>query len=389
MREHAEVIVVGGGIVGSCVALFLAREATDVVVVEKDPTYERSSTSRSAAAIRQQFRLGVNVAMSRFGHEFYSALGDVGFVPRGYLVLATHEAMPRLEAAHRNQLAHGAAVDLLDARGLRDRFPWIEGDDVAGATFGTDGEGWLDPVAALTKVRAGAAKRGATFVEGEVTAIDVDAGRVDLADGRSLRCDHVVDAAGPGAASIAALAGVTIPVEPRKRTVCVFRSATRIDGFPHLVDPTVAGRGLYVRPYDDVYMAVIAPSPERDPATYDLEPDTYLFDEVIRDALARRVRGFEDAALVRAWAGHYEMNTFDQNALVGPHPDVDGFWLACGFSGHGFMHAPAAARGIAELIVRGRYESIDLSPFSPARIAEGRKLDDVQPSEVREEGAGI
>ncbi|MDQ4125482.1 MAG: FAD-binding oxidoreductase, partial [Actinomycetota bacterium] len=191
-----------------------------------------------------------------------------------------------------------------------------------------------------------------------------------------------------GAGAVAELAGVTVPVEPRKRTVCLFR-APAIEGFPNLVDPTVAGRGLYVRPYGEHYMAVTAPPPERDPATRDLEPDTYLFDEVIRDALARRVRGFEDAELVRAWAGHYEMNTFDQNAIVGPHPEVDGFWLACGFSGHGFMHAPAAGRGLTEMITKGSFETIDLSDFSLARIAEGRRLDDVQPSEARAEGAGI
>lgn len=388
MEREGEVVVVGGGIVGSCVAWFLTRAGLDVVVVERDPSYERSSTSRSAAAIRQQFHLGVNVAMSRFGHDFYSRLGDVGFVERGYLVLATAEGVPRLRSAHANQLANGASVDFLDADGLRERFPWLKGDDVAAATYGTAGEGWLDPSAALTKVRDGS---GAEHVEDEVIGIDVEGSRVTrvhLRGSGSVACRHVVDAAGGGAAAVAELAGATIPVEPRKRTVCVFR-APAVDGFPNLVDPTVAGRGLYVRPYGDLYMAVTAPPPERDPATGDLEPDTYLFDEVIRDALARRVHGFEDAELVRAWAGHYEMNTFDQNAIVGPHPDVDGLWLACGFSGHGFMHAPAAARGITELITKGRFETIDLSDFSLSRIAAGRRLDDVQPSEARAEGAGI
>lgn len=388
MRSRAEVVVVGGGIVGSCVAWFLTRAGREVVVVERDPTYERSSTARSAAAIRRQFHLGVNVAMSGFGYDFYSALGDVGFVERGYLVLATAEGVPRLEAAHRNQLENGASVDLLQGDALHERFPWLKGEDVAAATFGTAGEGWLDPVTALTKVREGS---GAEVVHDELTGIDGEGGRVArvvLRERGTIECEHVVDAAGAGAGAVAELAGITIPVEPRKRTVCVF-NAPRIDGFPNLVDPTVAGRGLYVRPYGDLYMAVTAPPPERDPATRDLEPDVYLFDEVIRDALARRVRGFENAELVRAWAGHYEMNTFDQNAIVGAHPDVDGLWLACGFSGHGFMHAPAAARGIAELITRGRYETIDLSGFSLSRIAEGRRLDDVQPSEARAEGAGI
>lgn len=392
MAERTDVVVVGGGIVGSCCGLFLARAGLAVTDVEKDPTFERSSTSRSAAAIRQQFHLGVNVAMSRFGYEFYTGLGDVGFVGRGYLVLATPDGSARLAAAHRNQLARGAQVELLDAGALRARFPWLKGDDVGAATFGTGGEGWFDPLAALAKVRAAAIAAGARFVSDEVTGIDHDGGvveRVRLASGATIECRHVVDAAGPGAAAVARLAGVELPVEPRKRTVCVFRPRERVEDFPNLVDPTVAGRGLYVRPYGGLYIAVTAPPPEHDPATFDLEPDVYLFDDVIRYALARRVRGFEDAELVRAWAGHYEMNAFDQNAIVGAHPDVDGLWFACGFSGHGVMHAPAAARGIAELISVGRFEAIDLSPFAFERIAQGRRLDDVQPSEARADTAGI
>lgn len=384
-------VVVGGGIVGSCTALFLARAGVAVTVVEKDPAYERASTGRSASAVRQQFHLGVNVAMSRFGYDFYRALGDIGFVERGYLVLAAPDAVPRLEAAHRDQLANGAQVELLRPADLTERFPWLKADDLGAATFGTGGEGWFDPRSALSEVRAAAVTAGARYVHDEVTGIDVQEERVAgvrLASGDRIACQHVVNAAGPAAAEVASFAGVRIPVEPRKRTVCVFR-AGRIDGFPNLVDPTVAGRGLYVRPHDDAYMAVISPPPERDPATFDLEPDTYLFDVFIRDALARRVRGFEDAELVRAWAGHYEMNTFDQNAIVGGHPGLAGLWFACGFSGHGVMHAPAAGRGIAELIAGGRYETIDLSPFSLERIARGCRLDDVQPSEARTERAGI
>lgn len=385
------VVVVGGGIVGSCVAWFCGRAGLDVVVVEKDPSYERGSTGRSASAIRQQFHLGVNVAMSRFGYDFYSQLGDIGFVARGYLVLAAHDAVARLEAAHRHQLAHRAEVELLDAAALHDRFPWLKTDGIGAATFGTGGEGWFDPMAALARVRAGAMEEGARYVTGEVSGIDVEGGRVRrvrLDSGGRIDCEHVVDAAGARAADVAALVGARIPVEPRKRTVCVF-AAEPIGRFPNLVDPTVAGRGLYLRPYDDHYMGVISPPPERDPATLGLEPDDFLFDELIRPALARRVRGFEDARLVRTWAGHYEMNTFDQNAIIGAHPRVDGFWFACGFSGHGVMHAPAAGRGISELIAGGGYATIDLSPFSVERIGEGRRLDDVQPSEARAEEAGI
>ncbi|HEX2296478.1 MAG TPA: FAD-binding oxidoreductase, partial [Actinomycetota bacterium] len=294
---------------------------------------------------------------------------------------------------HRDQLAHGAEVELLDERALDERFPWLNADGIGAATFGTGGEGWFDPAAALRKVQEEATALGARFVADEVVAIRTSDDRVrsvELRTGGSIECGHVVDAAGPAAAAVAGLAGATIPVEPRKRTVSLFRPGTEIEDFPNLVDPTVEGRGLYVRPYrDGLYMAVIAPRPERDPATFDQEPDTYLWDEIVRAAVGRRVRGFEDAELVGGWAGHYEMNTFDQNAILGPHPAVDGFWLACGFSGHGVMHAPAAGRGIAELITRGAYEALDLSPFSYDRIERGHALDDVQPSEARVQRAGV
>lgn len=246
---------------------------------------------------------------------------------------------------------------------------------------------------ALHAVSAGAAAEGVELVDDEVVSIPTGGGRVDgaaLRSGTTISCGAVVDAAGANAAAIARMVGEPVPVESRKRTVFVFRPRVRIEDLPNVVDPTVAGRGLYLRPFeDDTCIAVISPPPERDSETRDVEPDLYLFDDVVRDALARRIRGFDDVELVRAWAGHYEMNTFDQNAIIGVHADVAGFYFVCGFSGHGVMHAPAAGRGIAELLTKGAYETIDLSPFAPDRIRAGTRLDDVQPSEVRQEQAGI
>ncbi|MDP9067459.1 MAG: FAD-binding oxidoreductase [Actinomycetota bacterium] len=393
--------MVGGGIIGTCTALFLARVGASVTVVEKDLGFERSSTARSASAIRQQFNLGVNVAMSQFGYAFYTQLADylpgaaephIDFVERGYLILATQDGRARLQAAYDRQVGNGAQVELLDRDELRRRFPWVKGDDLGGATFGTAGEGWFDPVRALAAVREGAITLGVSYVEAEVTQVHVDGGRVagvGLGSGKTIRCSYVVDAAGPRAAAVARQVGVTIPIEARKRTAFLFRPEHGLDDMPNLVDPTVAGRGLYVRPYEDLYMAVTAPPPERDPDTDDLAPDLYLFEDIIRGALARRVEGFEEVELVRAWAGHYEMNTLDQNAIIGPLAEVEGFLFACGLSGHGVMHAPAIGRGIAELVSEGCYTTIDLSPFSFERIRRGETLDDIQPSEVRRTAAGI
>ena len=402
MRESTEVASVGGGIVGTCTALFLARAGVEnVTVIERDLSFERSSTTRSAAAIRQQFHLAVNVAMSHFGYDFFTNLSsflaevsetDIAFENRSYLVLATADALDRLRTAHENQVRQGAQTELLDLAELSRRFPWLKSDDLGGATFGTAGEGWFDPRRALDVLRAGAEALGVAYVEDDVVGIDVSAGRVQgvrLASGGALRSPVVVDAAGASAAEIARMVSLSIPVEGRKRTVHLFRPKRPVDGVPNVVDPTVAGRGMYLRPYEDAFMVVTAPTPERDPDSRDLKPDTYLFDEILRDALARRVHGFEDVEVVGGWAGHYELNTYDQNALIGGHAAVDGFYLACGFSGHGVMHAPAAGRGIAELVTEGRYTTIDLSPFSVERIAKGERLDDIQPSEKRDQKAGI
>ena len=399
--DNNQVVIVGGGIVGSCTALFLGRAGAEVTVVERDPSYDAASTTRSASAIRQLFHLGLNVAMSRYGYRFFHDLAEslpevpgaqIDFTDRGYLVLATPDATARLEEAFTRQVDNGGEVVLLEAPQLEERFPWLRSDDLGGAILGVGGEGWFDPRKALGAVRTAAETAGARFVHDDVVGIDVEGGsvtRVRLASGRSLGCSAAVDAAGPHAAAVAALAGVSIPVESRKRTVFVFRPPQPVGELPNLVDPTVAGRGMYMRPYGDAFMAVTSPPPERDPDTSDLEPDLYLFDDVLREALARRIRGFEEVQVVETWAGHYELNTFDQNAIIGRHPEIAGLYLACAFSGHGVMHAPAAGRGIAELVTAGRYETLDLSPFSVERIERGEKLDDIQPSEVRKQRAGL
>ena len=399
-----DIVIIGGGIVGSSIAYHLATRdlGRRVMVLEPDHTYARSSTTRSAAAIRTQFNLGINVEMSRFGHEFYSAasaqlsldgeLVDLQFEDCPYLVLAAPEGMARMQAAHERQRSSGADVDLLLSAQDFARIRWLKTDGIGAATLGRNGEGWLEPRRALHALRRRSESLGVAYVPERAAGFTLHAGRITrvlLGNGTALAVDTVVNAAGAQAAHVAAMVAIPLPIEARKRSAFVFRTATPPAHFTNLVDPTFAGRGIYARPFRGDFLAVTSPAPAVDHHTSDLSADLTLFHDIVRPGLAKRVEGFERIELVEAWAGHYEMNTFDQNGVIGPHPDVRNFVLACGFSGHGVMHAPAVGRGVCEWLTSGRYQTLDLTPFRFERIAENRPLDDIQPSEHRHTAAGV
>ncbi|MEP1773865.1 MAG: FAD-binding oxidoreductase, partial [Nitratireductor sp.] len=180
----------------------------------------------------------------------------------------------------------------------------------------------------------------------------------------------VINAAGPNAGAVAAMAGLALPVEPRKRTVFVFEARERFDDMPLIVDPC----GIYVRPEGSVFITGGAEDAANDgPADpADFDPDWTLFEAAIWPALATRIPAFEAIKLQRAWAGHYDYNTLDQNAVIGPHPEVGNFVFANGFSGHGLQQAPAVGKALAELLVHGGYRTVDCSAFGYERIAAGR-----------------
>lgn len=403
MSEGRGVGVVGGGIVGSAIAYFLKELGYrgPVTVYEPDPTYEQTSTVRSAAAIRQQFNLGINVAMSRFGYEFFAELDKssqrvdrhgIGLRQMPYLVLAAEGGFERLVRARERQVDVGADVELLRTVELSQRFPWLRTNDLAGATLGGSGEGWFDPRAALFTLRSRAESAGAAYVAAKVVALHREGARiraVQLEGGDVREHTWVVDAAGRHAAKVAQLAGVELPIEARKRTAFAFTPSGDVPQVVQIVDPAVADRGLYLRPFGRGFMAVTSPPAEDDVEDFGFEPQSWLFDDVIRPALAHRVPGFADVELQETWTGHYEMNILDQNAIIGTHPQISNLLFACGFSGHGVMHAPATGRGIAELINCGRYDSLDLSPFAYERVPDGRRLDDIQPSERRTTRTGL
>lgn len=374
------VVIVGGGAMGSSLAYWLTREprfAGEVVVVERDPSYARASSALSASGIRQQFSSPVNVAIGLFGIDFLrhaalhlavdGAAPDIPLDEGGYLYLATAAGRGILEANHAVQRRLGADVALLDPSALRTRFPWLATEGVVLASLGVSGEGWFDGYALTRAFRAKAIAQGAHYVRGEVIAVTGEA--VELADGDTVSFDLAVNAAGPWAGRLGRLFGVEIPVHARRRTVLVLSCPEPPSPCPLVIDPS----GVWFRRERDRLIAGCPPLGE-DADDLPLEPEYDLFEERIWPALAARAPCLERLKLAGAWAGYYEMNTFDHNGLVGQHPDRPDLLLMNGFSGHGIQQAPAVGRGVAELIVHGRYTTLDLTPLDPGRVARGEPL---------------
>ena len=368
---------------GSALAYWLTRLAPGlaVTVIERDPSYQYASSALSAASIRQQFTTPVNIRLAQQSIEFLRGAGQalavdgdepaLGLVEAGYLYLADATGEAGLRDAHRIQRAHAADVVLLARGELAARFPWLALDDVTLGSFGQSGEGWFDGYGLLTAFARKARSQGARYLRGEVSGIDIAGGRVArlvLADGSELPCGVAVNAAGPWARRVAQLAGIELPVFARRRTVFVISCRTRLPRCPMLIDTT----GFWIRPEGERFIAGVAPHDAANDLP--LEPDYAPFETELWPALAARIPAFEAARLERAWAGYYEINDFDHNAIVGPHPTLANLYFVNGFSGHGVMQAAAVGRSLAEHIVDGRYATLDLAPLAFERLLENRRL---------------
>jgi len=377
------VVIIGGGVMGSSLAYWLTRlEPTlAVTVLERDPSYEHASSALSAASIRQQFSTPVNIRISQASIEFLRNVGaelcvdedhpDIQLREDGYLYLAGTEGMARLRAAHAAQRALGADVALLDRAQLGSNYRWLNAADLALGALGLRGEGWFDGYALLTAFGRKARSQGARYVKADVCGFDIDAGRVTAvltAQGSRLPCNHAVNAAGPWSRHIAALAGVDLPVFARRRSVYLISCPTEIKPFPLLIDPS----GFWIRPDGKRFIAGF--SPFDDPNDAPLTPDYAAFETHLWPLLSHRIPAFEAARLERAWAGYFEMNTFDHNAILGTHRSLANLMFMNGFSGHGMQQSPIIGRALAELILHGRFTSLDLSDLLFARIDDNRPL---------------
>lgn len=379
-----DIVIIGGAIVGSCTAWHLREEGFggSIALIERDRTFSRSATTLSCASIRQQFSTPENIRLSQACLSMFGRLAgifgegaDIAFREKGYLILASQDGLETLRRNLEVQHAEGADIVMEDKAGLSRRFPWLSTSGIAAGAFGRTGEGWFDAHALLSLFRKALGTREIVFVDGEVTSIATGGGRltgVGLEGGERIETGIVINAAGPSAGKVAGLAGLDLPVEPRKRSVFVFECRSEFPDMPLIVDPS----GVYVRPEGRMFIAGGAEdaAQEQAAAEDDFEPDWPLFDEIIWPKLAERVPAFEAIRPGRAWAGHYDFNTFDQNAVIGPHPDLPGFVFCNGFSGHGLQQAYAAGRAVAELVVHGGYRTIDCRRLGYQRIREQKRL---------------
>ena len=383
-RNAYDIVIVGGAVIGSSTAYWLSQALGDrasILVVERDSSYQFSSTALSTSAIRQQYSNPINVKISQFGIEiirgfrermapFYAnePAPDLGFKEHGYLYCCSPEGVEAARERVELQRSLGAHTVFLEPGPLKERFPWLNVDDLGGGSWGSRDEGWFDSMGLLNGFRRAARASGAEYIDNAVTGLDLADGRVvsvRLATGEKVACGTLVNAAGPRAQQVAAMAGLSIPVAPYKRYSFVFASANPIPGrMPNVIDLS----GTFVRPEGELFLTGNTPQGDG-PADYDdFEMHFEEFDDYIWPALWHRIPAFDALKVQTSWTGHYEYNMLDHNGIVGFHPEVRNFMFANGFSGHGLQQSPAVGRAVSELIVHGAFQTLDLSPFCYERV---------------------
>ncbi|KAH8376975.1 hypothetical protein KR093_002419 [Drosophila rubida] len=409
-QTHCDVLVIGGGGIGSSIAYWLkqkARTGLNVVVVEQDDTYAKSSVHVSTGALCQQFSLPENIQMALFGAEFMRKANDhfgpdipLNFVPHGQLVLAKEADAAALQQSSQLQNELGARNQLLTPDRLRAKFPWLNCQDIALGCLSLEGEGWFDSWALLTNLRRAACGYGAHFVHGRVIDFQyqsqediivsgdtsgsssyqsLDKVVVQLADGsqRAVKFALCVIAAGSESSKVARLAHigqgggilqVPLPIDARQRHNYVISTEqehvpsgtmSMAMTMPMIVDPS----GTFLRRHGLGGQYICGHTANSAAAA-----DASYFDAVIRPSLAKRIPAFEAATIVHSASGIYDYNVYDENGILGAHPYYHNLYLATGFSGQGMQQAPAVGRAISELIMDGQFRTLDLTRLGFDRL---------------------
>lgn len=384
MRVRHDVVVIGGGVVGSATAWYLLAQAPgiSVAVIEPDPGYAGAASSSASGGVRQLFSRPENVLMSRYTHEVIATwtdwappsgsaqpdeIPDLGWRPNGYLFITEKALSPQLRVDFDQQLSLGVEALWLEPDEIGRRYPLIATHDLGPAVL-SPRDGWLDPHAFLRGMVRRSRRLGAGFLRDRAVDFDTSGRRITavrLASGTSVHADHVVNVAGVWGPGLSARLGLKLPVEPMRRFDHYVETATSFASYPFMKDP----RGLAVRPEGAGLTAALVDFST--PGGWDLSIDKSWFEDVVWPALVERVPTADQLRLVSSWSGHYDQNRLDGNMILDRWGELDNYYLATGFSGHGLMHAPAIGRALAELILYGTFQTIDLARMGLERVLSG------------------
>jgi len=379
-----DVVIIGGGLMGCSTAYNLIKrdESLSVAVVEMDPTYEKASSCLSLANVRTNFSVKENIQISQYAmkviktfEEDMQVNGEKPFISwrqEGNLFLYEDEGVQDARSSYVLQKSLGCAVEWLSPDDIKAQYPLYNLDGIAAGSFGHN-DGHLDGYTFLRAYKTKSRSMGVKYITGEVSAVLSSGGKVNgikLSTGDTLLSDIVVNCSGAWAAKIAATSGVELPIEPTNKQVFCVDTKVKPDGpLPLSVWPS----GIIFRTETGNQIILVGDSPEGDPIGFDFTWNEKKFTDILWPQLAEVVPVFETLKLMRGWAGLYAVNTFDWNALLGEWPELKGFYLANGFSGHGLQQSPAVGRYISELILN-QPPKLDLSIFNPIRLFENKPI---------------
>jgi glycine/D-amino acid oxidase-like deaminating enzyme len=377
-----DVVIAGAGVVGCATAVHLLEKSPglDVVVVEPDPTYARAATGRGTGGVRQLFTCPENIYLSQYtleviegwerwaGAEGYQA-PDLHWRPQGYLFVAGETDVRALADNFDAQRRHRVDAEWIEPAGLAGRYPQLHVAGLAGAVLSVK-DGWLDPKAFFTGVRAKAERLGAVFLTDRVvdfTVTGTAVRSVALASARVLAAGAVVNAAGAWAPDLTARLGMRLPVEPMRRHEHYVETGQDISHLPFIKDV----EGLAIHPH--LSGASVGLVDFDHPGGEDFTIDASYYARSVAPALTHRLRGLGTLEEKKTWTGLYDQNRLDGNMILGNWPGhLDNFYVASGFSGHGFMHALGIGRGLSELILNGEYTTLDLYRMGYQRVLDNR-----------------
>ena len=386
-KNNYDIVIIGGAIMGSATAWFLSKNIDfdgSILIVEKDLTYQFSSTARTNSCIRQQFSRELNIRISQYTAQFIKNFQEnledyrvpkLSIQNYGYMYMAdTEDKAKSLRNVQKTQLKAGADTILMSPDEIKSKYPFYNVKDIFLGSINTVDEGYWDGGTVFDWLRRSAIDKGVEYISNEVVGINKNSTgngveAVRLKSGEVINCGVVVNAAGPRASKISEMIDLKIPVEARKRYTWVFSAECPLDiDLPLTIDPS----GIHVRQDGpDTYLAGSKGFIDGPVNFDDFSFEKDLWEEYVWPKIANRIPAFEAIKVKSEWVGHYAYNTLDQNAIIGPHPIISNFMFINGFSGHGLQQAPAMGRGMSELLIYGKYQNLDLSPFGFDRILNG------------------